>query len=99
LGGRQGINPGIGGVCLNADLCRQAAEKVGNPNILINMVSRRVRQLTTGGGGGNRPLVTETATQGAGDIALREVCEEKIGYEMIEDTPAIEPPGRKRKRA
>ena len=36
---------------MNAELCKKAAEKVGNPNVLVNLVSRRVRQLNSGGGG------------------------------------------------
>src|ERR1035437_5473200 len=37
---------------MNAELCKKALEKIGSPNVLINMVSRRVRQLTAGDGGG-----------------------------------------------
>lgn len=33
---------------VNAELCRKALEKVGNPNVLVNLVSRRVRQLNAG---------------------------------------------------
>ena len=36
---------------MNAELCKRANEKVGNPNVLVNIVSRRVRQLNSGGGG------------------------------------------------
>jgi len=36
---------------------QKAAEKVGNPNVLVNLISRRVRQLNAGGGGLGRPLV------------------------------------------
>ena len=35
---------------MNATLVKQALEKVLNPNILVNLVSRRVRQLNSGGG-------------------------------------------------
>jgi len=28
---------------VNSELCKKALEKVGNPNVLINLVSRRVR--------------------------------------------------------
>ena len=67
---------------MNSELAKQALAKVGNPNILINIVSRRVRQLTTGGGPSSRPLIAETAGMGAGDIALTEIIEEKVGWEM-----------------
>ena len=36
---------------MNAELAKKAAEKVGNPNVLINLISRRVRQLNSGNGG------------------------------------------------
>jgi len=31
---------------LNAEFTKKALEKVGNPNVLVNLISRRVRQLT-----------------------------------------------------
>ena len=46
---------------MNAELCKKAAEKVGNPNVLVNLISRRVRQLNSGGGGLSRPLVADPA--------------------------------------
>ncbi len=66
---------------MNSELVKQALEKVGNPNILVNLISRRVRQLTAGGGGINRPLVLNTGNLGMADIALREIVEEKMGWE------------------
>lgn len=85
---------------MNSELIKQATGKVVNPNILINVVSRRVRQLNSGGGEGSRPLVTETATQGAADIALRELCEEKMTFEMHEpEVLAAAKPSSKRRRS
>ena len=49
---------------MNSELTRQALEKVGNPNVLVNVVSRRVRQLNAGGGGLGRPLVQDTTDEG-----------------------------------
>ena len=69
---------------MNAELTRKALEKVGNPNVLVNIVSRRVRQLNGVGGTTSRPLISETAGLGAADIALIEVAEGKIGWEMLE---------------
>jgi len=83
---------------VNADLCKEALEKVGNPNVLINLVSRRVRQLNSGGGGSNRPLLSDPGLLGATDISFREIIEDKIGWELPEDLPLAEPK-RKRKRA
>jgi DNA-directed RNA polymerase subunit omega len=82
---------------MNAELCRKALEKVGNPNILVNLISRRVRQLTNSAGGpSSRPLLLATAGLGAADIALTEIVEDKMGWEHIEPLP--EAPTRKRKK-
>ncbi len=67
---------------MNPEFVKLALEKVVNPNVLVNLVSRRVRQLNAGGGGVSRPLVANTENQGAADIALREIIEERMGWEM-----------------
>ena len=51
--------------------------------MLVNIVSRRVRQLNGMGGSPSRPLIAETAGLGAADIALLEIAEGKIGWEML----------------
>jgi DNA-directed RNA polymerase subunit omega len=83
---------------LNAELTRKALEKVGNPNVLVNLISRRVRQLNSGSGAISRPLVSETANLGASDIALLEIIEEKVGFEMPEITELTRPTSKKRKK-
>jgi DNA-directed RNA polymerase subunit omega len=83
---------------MNAELCKRAAEKVGNPNVLVNIVSRRVRQLNAGGGGMGRPLVDVPASMGLADIALTEILEEKIGWEVPAETAAVRPIPKKRKK-
>jgi DNA-directed RNA polymerase subunit omega len=83
---------------LNAELLKKAAELVGNPNILINLVSRRVRQLNAAGGSGSRPLLAHTAGMGAADIALSELIEEKMTWERIEGFEPETEPARKRRR-
>lgn len=84
---------------MNTELVRIALEKVGNPNTLVGIISRRVRQLNSGGGGLSRPLVEDAAQLGAADVALREVIEDKIGWDMpVLDTAPLEAkPKRKRK--
>ena len=64
---------------MNPELVKKALEKVGNPNILVNLISQRVRQLRLGGGGLSRPLVLHTKITGVADIALREIVEDKNG--------------------
>lgn len=83
---------------MNAELCKKALEKVGNPNILVNLISKRVRQLNSGGGG--RPLLSDTVGMGAGDIALTELIENKMGWETLEDIAVqTEAPVKKRKKS
>jgi len=84
---------------VNSEFCRNALAKVGNPNVLINLVSRRVRQLNSAGGTGSRPLLTDTTGLGAADIALKELIDEKMGWEMPEENQLVEPAPRKRKRS
>ena len=83
---------------MNAALVKRALEKVPNPNILVNLVSQRVRQLNRGGGGSGRPLVSEIANLRAADIALREIIEDKIGFELPEFIELTRPSGRNRGR-
>ena len=83
---------------MNSELCKQALAKVGNPNVLVNLVSRRVRQLNSGGGALSRPLVTETAGLGVADIALVEIITDKMGWDMPEELQLIEPQPKKRKK-
>lgn len=82
---------------MNSELVRQALAKVGNPNILINVVSRRVRQLTSGGGMA-RPLIADTAGLGASDIALLEIIEDKMDHQLLENPqePVVAPKKRKK---
>ena len=83
---------------MKSELTKQAQEKVGNPNVLVNLISRRVRQLNSGGGAANRPLVTTPDNFGAADVALTELIEEKLGWEMLPETPSGEPQGKRRRR-
>ena len=57
----------------------QAAKKViDDPYILVNVVSRRVKQLRRGA----RPLVESLEKLSAEDTALREIAEGRISYEL-----------------
>jgi DNA-directed RNA polymerase subunit omega len=83
---------------MNADLVKKALKKVPNANILVNLVSRRVRQLNYGGGGSGRPLVLDIGSLGAADIALREIIEDKIGFDLPEFVELTRPSGKSRRR-
>jgi DNA-directed RNA polymerase subunit omega len=60
------------------DYIKEALKVVNDPNILVNVVSRRVKQLRRG----NRPLVESLEKLSAEDTALREIIEGKISYEL-----------------
>ncbi len=83
---------------MNAELVKKALIVVLNPNVLVNMVSRRVRQLNSGGGGASRPLVADVANLGVADIALTEIIEGKMGFEMPEIVKLTRPTARNRKK-
>lgn len=55
-----------------------AAQQLPSPELLINLVSRRVRQLMQG----NRPLTLTDPKMDFADIALKEIGEGKITYEL-----------------
>ena len=88
----------LGKVILNAEFCKKALEKVGNPNVLVNIISRRVRQLNSGSGGLSRPLVAEAHTMSASDVALLEIIEGKMGWDLPEPVELVRPAPKKRKR-
>jgi DNA-directed RNA polymerase subunit omega len=61
-------------------LVQDALKVVHSPQILVNIISKRVRQL----GQGFRPLVAFDPKLTFMDVALKEVAEGKLGFEMIE---------------
>ena len=83
---------------MNAEFVKKALEKVGNPNVLVNLISRCVRQLNSGSGALSRPLVADTGNLGAADIALLEIIEDKVGFEMPEASELTRPTAKKRKK-
>jgi DNA-directed RNA polymerase subunit omega len=60
------------------DYLRAAAKIISDPYILVNVVSRRVKQLRRG----SRPLVESLEKLAPEDIALREISEGRISYEL-----------------
>ena len=79
---------------MNPELVRKALDKVGNPNFLVNLLSRRVRQLNSG----NRPLIEAPVTMGAAEIALMEIVEDKMQWDAPEMTDEAEAAPRKRRK-
>ena len=62
---------------MKADLIAAASEVITNQQILVNMVSRRVRQLSLG----HRPLVKHAPGLREADIALTEIANGKLTFE------------------
>ena len=65
---------------MTTQLLQEAAQVIPNQQLLINVVSKRVRQL----GLGHRPLVETTPRMSLTDIALTEIIEGKLTYESLE---------------
>ena len=64
---------------MTTQLLQEAAQKIPNQQLLINVVSKRVRQL----GLGHRPMVETTPRMSLTDIALKEIVEGKLVYESL----------------
>jgi len=58
---------------------------IPNPELLINLVSRRVRQLAQG----HRPLTQTDPRMDFSEIALKEISEGKLGYEFPTDADVL----------
>jgi DNA-directed RNA polymerase subunit omega len=65
---------------MTTQLLQEAAQVIPNPQVLINVVSKRVRQL----GLGHRPMVETTPRMSLTDIALKEIIAGKLAYEPLE---------------
>jgi len=68
---------------MTATLLEEANKKIPVPQVLINVVSRRVRQLSAG----HRPLIETGPRMGFSDIALTEIIQGKLAWE---DAPVEE---------
>ena len=62
------------------DYIKEALNTIPDPNLLINVVSRRVKQLKRG----SRPLVESLEKLAPEDVALREIIEGRIIFELAE---------------
>jgi DNA-directed RNA polymerase subunit omega len=82
---------------VTSEYIKQALAKVGNPNVLVNLISRRVRQLTSGGGN-SRPLIDQPGTLGAADIALLEIIEGKMAFDATPEADEDSHPTSKKRR-
>ena len=68
-------------------LVKAASEVIPNQQILVNMVSRRVRQLCLG----HRPLVEFVPGLGHADVALSEIANGKLTFESTLEQGEVAP--------
>lgn len=64
---------------MTTQLLQEAAQVIPNQQLLINVVSKRVRQL----GLGHRPMVEAGPRASLTDIALKEIIAGKLTFESI----------------
>ena len=62
---------------MTSHLLEEAAKIIPIPQVLVNVVSRRVRQLSQG----HRPLIEPGPRMGLSDIALQEIIDGKLTFE------------------
>jgi len=67
---------------MTTQLLQEAAQVIPNQQLLINVVSKRVRQL----GLGHRPMVETTPRMSLTDIALKEIIAGKLTYESLHES-------------
>ena len=67
-----------GDSALRDEYLREAKQIIPDANVLVNVVSKRVKQLKRG----HRPLVESLEKLNPEDIALREIIEGKISFEL-----------------
>jgi|TARA_X000000950_G_scaffold179410_1_gene217645 DNA-directed RNA polymerase subunit omega len=70
-----------GDITLRDDYLAEAQKIITDPMILVNVVSRRAKQLKNG----YKPLVESLERLSAEDMALREIMEGKINYQLDEN--------------
>lgn len=71
---------------MREDYLKQAQQKISDPHILINVVSKRVKQLKDG----KRPTVSSLEKLELEDIALLEVIRGNISYELYKSPKSEE---------
>ncbi len=71
---------------MKVELIEKAAAIVGDNQLLVNIVSKRVQQLNHG----SDPFVPTTPEMGSGDIALTEIINGKLVWREMKDEELAE---------
>lgn len=69
---------------MSSTLLEEALKKIPNQQVLVNVVSKRVRQLSQG----HRPMIDSGPRMGFSDIALKEIIDGKLTFEMASENQA-----------
>ncbi len=69
---------------MSSQLLEEASKIIPNTALLVNLVSKRVRQLTMG----HRPLVEVGPRMSNADVALKEIIDGKLTFEFQPDPAA-----------
>ena len=72
-------------ILMNSKLLASASKVIPLPELLVNVVSRRVRQLNQG----HRPLIATPPGMGIADVALSEIIEGKLTSQPTEEGEAV----------
>ena len=72
---------------MTSSLVDECLKLIKSQQILVNMVSKRVRQLSAG----HRPMIETGPRMGFSDIALTEILQGKLTYEPVPVTPLVVP--------
>ena len=75
---------------MTSSLVDECLKLIKSQQILVNMVSKRVRQLSAG----HRPMIETGPRMGFSDIALTEILQGKLTYEPV-PVVALVVPGKK----
>lgn len=78
---------------MNISLVDAAFKIITSQQILVNVVSKRVRQLSAG----QRPMIDTGARMGYSDIALSEIIAGKLTWEPAPSDKVTPPPAKKGK--
>ena len=68
---------------MREDYLKQAQAVISDPNLLVNVISRRVKQLRAGA----KPLIESLEKLDLEDVAMRELIEGKIMVEVPANKP------------
>ncbi|MCE9587305.1 MAG: DNA-directed RNA polymerase subunit omega [Verrucomicrobia bacterium] len=71
---------------MNTHYIEEASKVITNKQQLVNMVSKRLRELSAG----SRPMIEVDLQMGLADIALAEIAAGKLSTELTSDSETLQ---------